>query len=218
MSFDNEMFVNLSPGKVNLNINCAIGEWQYIRDVEARRLYLYGSIASIEESPFGGGSTDEIIENILNYNRIDRDIPPSERTPIKLYINSPGGEVNEGFALISAIELSKTPIYTINIGQWSSMAFLIGIAGHKRFAMPYSMFLMHDGSQIALGSSNKVQDQMEFTKRFEQTVVKKHILKYGKMKAAEYDKLARVEVYMLPKDALKFGFIDEIVTDIEDIL
>lgn len=218
MNSDNEMFVNLSPGKINLNINCTISEWQYMRDVEARRLYLYGPILPVDESTFGDGSTDAIIDNILDYNRLDRDIPPSERKPIRLYINSPGGDVNEGFSLISIIERSKTPIYTINMGQWSSMAFLIGIAGHKRYTLPYSMFLMHDGSQIALGSTNKVQDQIDFTKRFEKEVVKKHILKYSNMKAVDYDALARVELYMLPEDALEHDFIDEIVSDIDDIL
>lgn len=218
MGIDSEMFLNLPPGKFNFNIGSTIDDWQYIKDIEARRLYLYGPISSITDAVCSECSSEEIVENIIAFNRLDQGIDPKNRKPIKIYINSPGGDVNEGFAIVSAIELSKTPIYTINVGQWSSMAFLIGIAGHKRFALPYSMFLMHDGSQIVLGSSSKVKDQIDFTKRFEDEVVKKHVLKYSNMELADYDSIERVEYYMLPKDALKYKFIDEIVTDIDTIL
>ena len=218
MDFDARLPKGILPGKLNVNLGYTVDEWRSMKDYEDRRLFIYGPILPLGDSQFEDCSVDGVVENIMRYNRIDQGLDPKDRKPIRLYINSPGGDVNEGFALISTIELSKTPIYTINIGQWSSMAFLIGIAGHRRFALPYSMFLMHDGSQIALGSTNKVQDQVDFTKRFEREVVKKHILKYSNMKSADYDALARVELYMLPKDALEHEFIDEIITDIDTIL
>lgn len=209
------------PGEPSLQISSHIEEWKRNVDFLERRMFLYGSIINFDEDDDGilqSSRTAKLVENILTYNRIDRDIPPAERIPIILYINSPGGEPTEGFSLISAIELSKTPIYTVNIGQWSSMSFLIGITGHRRFSFPYMTFLMHDGSQLAFGSSSKVQDQIEFSKRFEDEIVRKHVLNHSKMKRADYDALSRVEFYMLPEDALAHGFIDEIVTDLEDIL
>ena len=54
--------------------------------------------------------------------------------------------------------------------------------------------------------------------RFEKEVVRAHILSHSKMSKKEYDKLERVEFCMLPKEALRYGFIDEIVTDISAIL
>lgn len=70
----------------------------------------------------------------------------------------------------------------------------------------------------SFGSTNKVQDRVKFDERFELEVVKKHVLHYGKMSEQEYDVQSRVEYYMLPEDALKLGFIDEIVTDLRTIL
>ena len=68
------------------------------------------------------------------------------------------------------------------------------------------------------GSASKVQDRIDFEKRFEREVVKRHVLDHSKMDEVDYDALARVELYLLPQDALKRGFIDEIITDIDTIL
>jgi ATP-dependent protease ClpP protease subunit len=78
-------------------------------------------------------------------------------------------------------------------------------------------FLMHDGATAMFGSANKVQDRIDFEKRFEQEVVRRHVLKHSNMDQVDYDALARVELYLLPEDALKRGFIDEIVTDLDTI-
>lgn len=204
-----------------IRIGCTIEEYQHLRATEERRLYLSRAIYSLDDEDGINeflSTVAQIIKLIFEFNAEDKELPPNQRRPIKLFINSPGGDITEGFPLIAAIELSKTPVYTINIGTWSSMAFLIGIAGHKRFALPYTKFLLRDGSLFAGGSTNKVQDQVEFNKRFEREIVKKHILKYSSMSEAVCDALARVEYHMLPEDAIKHHFIDEIIADINTIL
>ena len=72
-----------------------------IEDNEQRRIYLN---CEIDES-----IVDSAVYHILRYNRLDKDIPIEDRIPIKIYINSPGGSVADGYALIDAIRLSKTP-------------------------------------------------------------------------------------------------------------
>lgn len=207
--------------KDTLRATCTISELSRLGDVGRRRLYLYGEISDIdEESAFitDISKTGELISYIMSFNYEDKDKDLLHREPIILYINSPGGDLNEGFALIDAITLSKTPVWTINMGQWSSMSFLIGIAGHRRLSLPSSIFLLHDGISGAFGSANKVQDRLEFEKHYEIEIVKKHVLAHSNMDSIDYDALARVEYYMLPETALKRGFIDEIVSDIDTIL
>lgn len=204
-----------------IRIGCTIEEYQHLRATEERRLYLSRAIYSLDDEDGINeflSTVAQIIKLIFEFNAEDKELLPDQRRPIKLFINSPGGDITEGFPLIAAIELSKTPVYTINIGTWSSMAFLIGITGHRRFALPYTKFLLHEGSLFTGGSVNKVQDQVEFDKRFEQEIVKKHILKYSDMTEADYNALARVEYFMLPEDAIKRRFIDEIIADINTIL
>ena len=125
-----------------------------IEDNEQRRIYLN---CEIDES-----IVDSAVYHILRYNRLDKDIPIEDRIPIKIYINSPGGSVSDGYALIDAIRLSKTPVYTINLALAASMGFLIFIAGHKRYCMPHAEFLMHDGSTMGFDSTAKMRDRMEF--------------------------------------------------------
>lgn len=208
------------PDKLNVNINSEFGEISRVQDLKERRLYLYGEIQSVDnqDNSYADASmASAIIEKIIEYNRQDKDLPVDQRKAIRLYINSPGGSVTEGFALVDVIRLSETPVYTINLGEWSSMAFLIGITGHKRFSLPSATFLMHDGSTFAFGSTNKAQDKMDFEKRIEQVVVKPHVLAHSNMKSHEYDALSRVEYYLLPHEAKEHGFIDEIVTDLSSI-
>lgn len=216
----NKHVLDAKPGKVNTNINGDIWDFKRAQELEDRRVYLYGEILPLDsdDSFYADASIASfIVEQILDYNRMDEGVDPAEREPIRLYINSPGGDVTEGFALISAMELSKTPIYTINMGQWSSMAFLIGIAGHKRLSLPKASFLMHDGSIFLYGTANKVKDRVEFENRVEDEVVKPFVLEHSKMSEDEYDRLDRKEFYMLAKDALEYGFIDEVITELDAI-
>lgn len=194
-----------------------------IKHLRERRLFLTSEIMHTDELGIFGldiMSVADIVQHILQFNREDdtANIPSADRQPIKLFINCPGGSSSEGFPLVSVIELSETPIWTINIGEWSSMAFLIGITGHRRLSLPHTTFLMHDGSDFIVGSANKVQDTAAFNKRFEQEVVKPHVLKHTSMTEEEYKEYERVELYMLPKDALKFGVIDEIITSLNPLL
>ena len=208
------------PDKL-IHIDSTITDFDLLKDAEERRIYLTYEILALDDEEGRTGDLSnlgQIVKFIFDCNREDNGLPLAERKPIKIYINSPGGDLNEGLPLISAIELSKTPVYTINIGQWSSMSFYIGITGHKRFFLPNMTFLLHDGVSGHYGSVNKVQDRAKFEERLELEVIKEHVLKHSNMSGVEYDALARVEYYMLPNDALSHGFIDKIVTDLDEIL
>lgn len=204
-----------------LEVCSTVEEYEVRKAAEERKFYLYKTISCLEDEDGSSdflSTTAFIVKSILDINEQDREVSPKDRKPIIIYINSPGGDPVEAFSLISAIELSKTPIYTVNVGQWSSAAFLIGITGHKRFSFPNSTFLLHDGSLFAFGSATKVQDRVEFDRCYEEKKVKPHVLNHSKMTEVDYNAVARVEFYLLPEGALEKGFIDEIITDIDAIL
>lgn len=180
----------------------SLEEVMMVKDMQQRKIWLHDEI-DIE-------TVSGAIHNIYQYNREDADLPVEDRKPILLYIASNGGSVDAGFALIDAIQTSKTPVYTINTGYWYSMGFLIGLAGKKRFAMPNATFLMHDGSNFIWTSGSKAQDQADFNRRVEARV-KQYILDHSTLTSKEYDKKQRVEWYLFADEAKEKGFIDQII-------
>lgn len=210
------MFEDLElKGQISLSID----EYQELLDERDRKLYLYGGIKSADELDYVGKTpTAKIAEAITRYNEQDYGRPVEKRKPILLFINSPGGDSNDGFSLVDAIKISNTPVYTINVGQWSSMSFLIGITGKKRLSYEDATFLLHDGISYAGGSTNKVQDTIKFDEKYEKEKVKPHILSHSLMTEEEYEANKRKELYMTAEQALERGFIDEIVTNVDTIL
>ena len=160
---------------------------------------------------------DDIVMNIFKWNKEDKGIPVEERQPIRIYISTLGGAVDCGFSLIDAIKLSKTPVYTINIGDEYSMGFLIGLAGHKRYTLPNATFLLHDGSTGVVNSMSKVSDTAKFYSEMEERI-KKYVLDNSKLTSKMYNKKYGNEWYMYPEEAIKYGFVDEIVSDMDIIL
>ena len=160
-----------------------------------------------------GNVTGSIIQqNILIWNLIDGDKPISKREPIKIYIDSWGGSVIDGFEIVDAIKTSKTPVYTYVTGAAYSCGLIVAMAGHKRFAYPHSSFLMHEGS---IGSD--IQDAHKFKKYAEFYNVqleqmKKFVLENTKITSEEYDKISKDDNWYTAEQALEKGFIDEVVT------
>ena len=174
----------------------------YLRDLKQRKLFLSSYICQ--------ATVDDVIRHIMQINREDADIPVENRKPIIIYLSSNGGEVDAGFALIDTIMTSLTPVYIVNQGYQYSMGFLIGLAGHKRFAMPNAKFLMHDGNQFICNSGAKVRDQMEFNDRMEARL-KQYVLARTQITSEMYDYQMRKEWYMFADEAKNLGVTDYII-------
>lgn len=107
---------------------------------------------------------DTLIEysrRIIRWNRQDKDIPIEERKPIKVLVNSYGGSLDACLHFIDTLLLSKTPVYTYNVGVAMSAGFYIMLAGSQRFAYPNAQFLIHSGSGGAAGTYEQSKSQME---------------------------------------------------------
>lgn len=182
-----------------------------IEDIDERRLYLNCAIEKdeLEES----NTVENIIYHIMRYNRFDNEakLKKKDRIPIKLYINSPGGMVTLGFSLIDAILLSETPVYTINMGIAYSMGYLCFLAGEKRFSLPHSTFLLHDGQNFCWDSGGKLKDKLYFDTNETEARIKDYVLNRTKISEELYDKKYRVEWYSYPEEAKENGVCDYII-------
>lgn len=163
----------------------------------------------------------EAVSRILRYNMDDRGLDPKDRMPIFVYLNSPGGMVTDGCAMIDAMMLSKTPVYTVNLGICYSMALLIFMAGEKRFSMPNATFLLHDGATGGFDSSEKMKDRIQFESQQMKKRTKEYILARSNITAKKYAQNLRKEWYFYPQEAKAMEIVTSILgtdCDMDEIL
>lgn len=179
----------------------------YYRNLQDRIIWLDDSIDI---------TTLEISKLILHFNNMDKDIPVEERKPIKIMIFSYGGEVSPCFTLLDTIAISKTPVYTYNMGISMSAALLILLAGHKRFGLKRSVALAHSGSGGTQGTYEQTEAQMKDYKHAVQ-VMRDYILERTSIDAKTLNKYKSTEWYMYIEDQLKYGVVHNVIESVEDI-
>lgn len=177
----------------------------YYKDEQNRVLWVEGEI---------NDGLFELSKMILGYNREDKDIPVEQRKPIKIFINSPGGDLDSTLAFIGLMNISKTPIWTIDACWAYSAAGLILMAGHKRYALPNTECLIHSGSGQLGGSYEQTAEQM---KNYKYLVDKMRdfILSRTKIDQKLFKKQSSKDWYIYTDEMLNLGIVDEIVTDLD---
>lgn len=131
---------------------------------------------------------------------------------IKLYINSPGGSIYDGFAIYDTIQYIKPDVQTIGIGLQASMgAFLLssGTKG-KRFVLPNSRIMIHQPSS---GTQGKITDQ-EISLRegiYLKQRLNEILAKNTGQKLAKIEKDADRDFWMSSKEAKEYGLVDEVI-------
>lgn len=166
--------------------------------------------------------TGDVIDGFIRFwNRYDEqnNIPVEKREPIKIYIDSSGGNVYACLTAVDAINLSKTPVYTINVGCALSAGFLIYISGHKRFSYPNSSFMFHEGSITSHGRATAAEFK-NYSSYYEREILKKLekiILKKTKITEEEYDRLRDKDNWLSAEEAVEKGIVDKIMDSLADL-
>ena len=162
-------------------------------------------------------NTLEVVKQILRWNKEDAGKEPSDRKPIKIYIYCIGGKNEPSIALINVCEISVTPIYTYNIGLAMSNGLDILLAGHKRFCLCGSSALIHSGSVGMAGTSEQVKSASDnYTKQLKW--YEDYELRRTTITKAEFKKHKGKDWYLSAEEQLKFGVVNQIISDISDLL
>lgn len=180
----------------------------YYKDLEKRSFWLEDEVTE---------HTLEIIRKIIEWNREDEGKEPVDRTPIKIFFFSPGGDLDVNYALIDTIRMSKTPVYGINVGRCCSAAAYIYLSCHKRYMLPHSYFVFHQGSGHFQGSYAEIISQIE---DYQGQV--DELAKFMKDRTLytedEITENIVTEWYVRKDDALEKGVAHELINDISVIL
>lgn len=131
---------------------------------------------------------------------------------IKLYINSPGGSVYDGLAIIDTMNYIEPDVQTIGIGLQASMGAMLLSSGAKgkRFALPNSRIMIHQPSS---GTEGKITDQ-EIALRegiYLKRVLAEMMAKNTGKTVEQVEKDMDRDNWMSAEDAKKYGLIDEVI-------
>ncbi|SHJ73686.1 ATP-dependent Clp protease proteolytic subunit [Propionispora hippei] len=133
---------------------------------------------------------------------------------INFYINSPGGSVTDGFAILDTMNYIKCDVSTISVGQSGSAGSLFLAAGAKgkRFALPNSEILIHQPS-ISGGLQGQATDIKIHSDWLEKTKEKLHKI-YSRLTGQTIDKVRadmERDYYMTAEEARNYGLVDKIL-------
>ena len=132
---------------------------------------------------------------------------------ISLYINSPGGEVYSGLAILDTMNFIKPQVSTICVGMAASMAAVLLSAGAKgkRFCLPHSKVMIHQPSGGAQGQQTEIEIVAEEIKKTRRELNK--ILSDASGQPIEKVQAdTERDNYLTAAEALDYGLIDRIVT------
>ncbi len=152
----------------------------------------------------------QVGQNALSLAEQISALNTSSSEPIYLLIDSPGGSVLTGAILISSMQASKAPVYTICYTLCASMAYMIHQYGTKRYAVDRAIFMSHPASVGYQGDVDRIQSFItmiqRYTNKLEVDVAKRRGLTFE-----QYKNRIAVEYWVDAEDALKDKVVDELV-------
>lgn len=158
-----------------------------------------------------------LVKMIMRCNKEDAGKPVEERTPIKVFIDSPGGDICALWTTIKAIEISKTPVYTINYCTAYSAAADLLAAGHKRYALPGTNAMVHSGSCVFGGTMEQAENMKKHFDKLGKKITD-YFLLHTNVDQKTFKKKAPADWYFDEQEMLDNGLIDEIIVDFDTIL
>jgi ATP-dependent Clp protease protease subunit len=156
----------------------------------------------------------DLVKMIIRCNREDKGKAVEDRVPIKVFIDSPGGEVCALWTTMKAIKISKTPVYTINYCTAFSAAADLLAAGHKRYALPGTSVMVHSGSCMYGGTVEQAENMKKHFDKLGKKITDE-FLANTKVDMKKFKKKAISDWYFDEDEALENGIIDEIITNLD---
>ena len=179
------------------------GRWERSFDIYSRLLR--------ERIVFLGTPVEDEIANVIGAQLLFLEAEDPEKD-IFLYVNSPGGSAYAGMAIYDTMQYVKPDVRTICIGMGMSAAAMIlcGGAAGKRFALPNTKMMIHQGSAGFRGTPADIQihaqEILDMTRRMAE-IIARHSGRPVDQVMQDIDR----DRFMSPEEAKAYGLIDEII-------
>jgi len=194
-------------------------------------------VVAMSESPPVGGLFDEQLLSRLLHQRIvvlgqEVDDPIANRicaqllllsaedprSDISLYINSPGGSVSAGLAIMDTMRLIPNEVSTLAMGLAASMGQFLLSAGTpgKRYALPHARVLLHQGSAGIGGTAVDIEIQADDLRHTRDTVLGL-IAEHTGQDRETVERDSRRDRWFSAEDALAYGFVDQVISSVDHV-
>ena len=172
--------------------------------LKARSILLFGVIEP--------KTTKTAVAQLLALNKM------SSTEPIRVYVNSPGGHADDGFAIYDVMRYVTAPVQTIVTGLAASAATIVIIGADKggRLALPSSRIMLHQPSQGARGTASDIA----ITAREIIRLRKKANELFAEETGHPIEKIEKDmhrDFWMTAPEAVEYGLVDKIVASEADL-
>ena len=161
---------------------------------------IYGDITSWAWEELGEVSAVNLSKQLEALGDVDK---------IDVFINSYGGEVAEGLAIYNALKRHKAKVTTYCDGFACSIASVIFMAGDERIMNESSLLMIHNAWTYAMGNSEELRKQADDLEKITQASVEAY-KSHSSLTEKEIKKLMDEETWILPTEALEYGFATSI--------
>ena len=164
---------------------------------------------------FLGRPVDDEVANLIVAQLLHLEAADPDRD-ISVYVNSPGGSVDAGFAIYDTMRFIRPPVQTICVGMAMSMGSLILAAGEagKRYTLPNARILIHQPSGGFQGQSTDIgihaEEALKLRRRMEE-IYAEHT---GQPVQRIHDDMER-DRFFSPEEALEYGLVDRVISSHE---
>jgi ATP-dependent Clp protease protease subunit len=162
-----------------------------------------------------GTPVDDQVANLIVAQLLHLESEDPDKD-ISIYINSPGGMVYAGLAIYDTMQYIKPDVSTICVGMAMSMGaiLLLGGAEGKRFALPNSKIMIHQGSAGFQGTPADIEihakEVLSLRKRMAEIIAQ-----HTKQSLEQVEKDIDRDRFMTAVDAQAYGIIDEVISSRE---
>ena len=170
-------------------------------------------IIGVSNSYWSEGTDNTAYSFVTKFRALDKKY---ER--INIYINSPGGFIEDGLAIFNTIRNAKAEVHTYNNGLTASMASVIMLAGKHRHFPTTSMFHLHSASMGIIGNAVELQEGAQQLNKFDDVLIKaiaeQSGLETSQIKADWFD---GKDYYFTGEESKKYGFATEVTKETTDV-
>jgi ATP-dependent Clp protease protease subunit len=182
------------------------------RDAEFLGRSLIKARTILISDPIDHKLTNRVMAQLLY---LDHDDPTK---PITIFINSPGGSADDGFAIYDMIRFVRPPVRIVSAGLSASAATVIMLAAKKenRLALPNARIMIHQPSMRSFGAAEDIKRTAEQILKLRQRINELYAAETGQPFDKVSDDTDR-DYWLSAQEAVEYGLIDRVVNSYEEL-